>query len=83
MWVIIIAAALVFAAIYAQNFSDLRYIPAMALFGIPVAIAALCIGQVVDAGRILAIMGMSYGIFLVVIALWMMAARALRARRPA
>ena len=83
MWVIIIAAALVFAAIYAHNFSELRYIPAMALFGIPVAIAALCIAQVVDAGRILATMGAGYGIFLVVIALWMMAARALRTRRPA
>jgi hypothetical protein len=82
MWILIIASALVFAAIYSNLFADLRYVPAMALFGIPVAIAALCIGMAVDAGVILRTIGVSYGVFLVVIALWMTAARALRARRP-
>ena len=63
----LIVAALLFTWIYLTQFSGLRYVPLMALAGIPTAIALLSVRLVVDKQAIILRLIEGYVVFLVVI----------------
>lgn len=63
----LMVAALLFTWIYLTQFSGLRYVPLMALAGIPTAIALLSVRLVVDKQAIILRLIEGYVVFLVVI----------------
>ena len=63
----LIVAALLFTWIYLTQFSGLRYVPLMALAGIPTAIALLSVRLVIDRQAIALGLIEGYVVFLVVI----------------